>query len=110
MYGAIISLIINFISVIYFYSFFPKEMATYSVNLNPEMISSVAIISFIFWLLSGIGLVLYMNTKNRKFGILSIIGFAIFAPIGLIGALSVRNMMSRDAAKRCMENKENKGE
>lgn len=51
------------------------------------------LILFIFVIISIIGTLLFRKSKKKSHGILAIVGFAFFVPIGFIGILSIRKQM-----------------
>ena len=69
----------------------------------------IGAILFLFILISVVGTTAYKLKQKRIFGILAIIGFAVFIPAGFIGALSIRKVMDDDLQKK-YTNKELKDE
>lgn len=71
-------------------------------NLNYFM-AIVFFIMCIFWLMSLFGSIFYFNTKNRTFGMVGIIGFALYIPIGFIGAVALMKLMDEDRKKEALK-------
>ncbi len=56
-------------------------------------VDSFCVIAVSLWTLSLNGSVLYMITEKKKFGIMAMIGFIGFVPMGLIAVFRIKKMM-----------------
>ena len=93
MNGIIISLIINLlVNITIFGLTFPRiiKLILFFIMLS-------------FWILSLAGSIAYFSTKNKIFANLGIIGFAVFMPIGLIGAINLKNLLNEEERKNFLE-------
>jgi hypothetical protein len=94
MAGAVISIFINlFLTLII--------ISEPSISISSR--STIFLILAFFILLSIIGTILYQLTKKKYAGIIAIIGFMFFVPIGFIGALSIRKVMDEETRKTILE-------
>ena len=93
MNGVIISLIINLL----------VSFSIFGLDLPAEIKTIIFFIMSAFWLTSLAGSIIYFLTKNKSFALLGIIGFAVFMPIGLIGAVSLRNIVNEEEKKEFLE-------
>jgi hypothetical protein len=62
----------------------------------------------VFWLCVFVGSLVFIHTRSKAAGIIAIIGFVIFAPLGLVGAVGIRQMMDKEAAKTSDRDSEEK--
>ncbi len=84
------SLVINFILMIF-------SMAQFLDDPDAKYFAMAIFIALmIFWLMSLTGSLMYHKTKKNSFGIIAIIGFAVYVPIGLIGAIGIRKLMDEE--------------
>jgi|GEM_PF-6369482 len=74
------------------------------LNIPTAIKIFIFIILLIFWLCSFLGSIAYIITKNKEFGIVAIIGFLIFIPIGLLGIIHIKKLIDDDIKEEFLKN------
>lgn len=64
-----------------------------SVYFMAELGDAFGVAIFGVWLFNLITSIIYLSTRNRFLGTLSLIGFALYIPIGLIGVYGVKGII-----------------